>query len=277
MFEAAFMQRAIAAGLLVSLLLSLLGFFVVLRRMSFIGVGIEHAAFGGVGLAAFLNAPIFLIASLFSIATGLGIGLITRKGLVREDTSIGILSAAGMATGVLFLALKKGYASDAISYLFGSILAVTGLDLWLIAGVALAVLLLLFLFFKEFLASSFDPELARASGLPEGFLYYLLLAMTGLSIVAAIKIVGVILVSALLVLPTATARQWSQNYRVVLVLSLVFGIASTFSGLVASYWLDIPSGATIVIFATAAFVISLVLSPQRRRTRANTMPVSRQG
>lgn len=268
MFEAAFMQRALVAGILVSLLLSLLGFFVVLRRMSFMGVGIEHAAFGGVGLGAFLNIPIFLSAALFSMAAGLGIGAVTRRGLVREDTSIGIFSAAGMALGVLFLALKRGYAADAISYLFGSILAVTALDLWLIAGVALVVVILITLFFKELLATSFDPELARASGIPEGFLYYLLLAMISLGIVAAIKIVGVILVSALLVLPAATARQWSLNYRTVLGLSLGFGMVSAVGGLVISYWLDTPSGATIVLLATAIFLISLLFSPLSSRKRA---------
>jgi zinc transport system permease protein len=269
MFEAAFMQRALVAGILVSLLLSILGFFVVLRRMSFMGVGIEHAAFGGVGLGAFLNIPIFLSAALFSIAAGLGIGAVTRRGLVREDTSIGIFSAAGMALGVLFLGLKRGYAADAISYLFGSILAVTALDLWLIAGVTLAVAILIVLFFKELLATSFDSELARASGIPEGFLYYLLLGMISLGIVAAIKIVGVILVSALLVLPAATARQWSLNYRTVLGLSVVFGLVSAAGGLAVSYWLDIPSGATIVLLATLFFLISLLFSPlsPRRRSR----------
>ncbi len=268
------MQRALVAGVLVSLLLSLLGFFVVLRRMSFMGVGIEHAAFGGVGLGAFLNIPIFISAALFSIAAGLGIGAVTRRGLVREDTSIGIFSAAGMALGVLFLALKRGYAADAISYLFGSILAVTALDLWLIAGVALVVVFLITLFFKELLATSFDPELARASGIPEGFLYYLLLAMIALGIVAAIKIVGVILVSALLVLPAATARQWSLNYRTVLGLSLGFGLVSAVGGLVISYWLDTPSGATIVLLATVIFLISLLFSPLYSRKRARRTQAS---
>lgn len=266
MFESAFMIRALIAGTLVSVLLSLLGFFVVLRKMSFIGVGIAHAAFGGVALGRLLGIPVFLSASVFSVAAGLGIGFITRRGKIKEDTAIGIFFAAGMALGVLFLALKPGYTADLMSYLFGSILAVTPADLWLIAAVAVIILLGVLLFFKELLASSFDADLARASGIPEGVLFYLLLGLVSLGIVSAVKIVGVVLVSALLVLPSATALQWSRSYIRVLALSVIFGLACTVGGLAASYRLDIPSGATIVILGTAAFLFSLILSPLRRRS-----------
>jgi len=264
-FQAAFMQRALIAGVMVSILLSVLGFFVVLRRMSFIGVGIAHAAFGGVALGHLLGIPIFLSASVFSVAAGLGIGAVTRRGRIKEDTAIGIFFAAGMALGVLFLSLKPGYITDLASYLFGSILAVTPTDLWIIAAAAFLILVLLALFFKELLASSFDAELARASGIPEGFLFYLLLGLVSLGIVSAIKLVGIILVSALLVLPAATALQWSRRYGWVLALSALFGLAYTVSGLAISYWIDIPSGATIVILGTAVFLLSLAISPLRRR------------
>ena len=265
MFEAAFMQRALIAGVLVSVLLSILGFFVVLRKMSFIGVGIAHAAFGGVALGHLLGIPVFLSASVFSVAAGLGIGAVTRRGRIKEDTAIGIFFAAGMALGVLFLSLKPGYITDLASYLFGSILTVTPTDLWIIAAAAFLILVLLALFFKELLASSFDAELARASGIPEGFLFYLLLGLVSLGIVSAIKLVGIILVSALLVLPAATALQWSRRYGCVLALSALFGLAYTVSGLAISYWIDIPSGATIVILGTAVFLLSLAISPLRRR------------
>lgn len=259
------MQRALIAGVLVSVLLSILGFFVVLRKMSFIGVGIAHAAFGGVALGHLLGIPVFLSASVFSVAAGLGIGAVTRRGRIKEDTAIGIFFAAGMALGVLFLSLKPGYITDLASYLFGSILTVTPTDLWIIAAAAFLILVLLALFFKELLASSFDAELARASGIPEGFLFYLLLGLVSLGIVSAIKLVGIILVSALLVLPAATALQWSRRYGCVLALSALFGLAYTVSGLAISYWIDIPSGATIVILGTAVFLLSLAISPLRRR------------
>lgn len=265
MFEAAFMQRALIAGVLTSVLLAILGFFVVLRKMSFIGVGIAHAAFGGVALGQFLGIPLFLSASVFSVATGLGIGLVTRRGKLREDTAIGIFFAAGMALGVLFLTLKPGYASDIMSYLFGSILAVTTTDLWIITAFAFVILLLLVLFFKELLASSFDANLARASGIPEVFTSYLLLVLVSLGIVAAIKIVGIVLVSALLVLPAATALQWSRRYLRVLALAVLFGVVYTVTGLVISYLINIPSGATIVLLGTVVFLLSLAFSPLRRR------------
>lgn len=266
MFQAAFMQRALIAGVITSVLLSVLGFFVVIRKMSFIGVGIAHAAFGGVALGQLLGIPIFLSASIFSVGAGLGIGAVTRHGKIREDTAIGIFFAAGMALGVLFLSLKPGYTADLMSYLFGSILAVTPADLWIIAAVAVVILVIIALFFKELLATSFDAELARASGIPEGVLFYLLLGLVSLGIVSAIKLVGIVLVSALLVLPAATALQWSERYGRVLALSVILGLAYTLGGLIVSYWLDIPSGATIVILGTIVFLLSMGFSPLRRRS-----------
>lgn len=273
MFEAAFMQRALMAGVITSVLLSILGFFVVLRKMSFIGVGIAHAAFGGVALGHLLSFPVFISAAVFSVATGLGIGAVTRRGRLREDTAIGILFTAAMALGVLFISLKPGYTADLMSYLFGSILAVSATDLWIITGVGAVIFLGIALFFKEFLAASFDAELARASGLPESFLFYLLLGLVSLGIVTAIKIVGIILVSALLVLPAATALQWSRRYRKVLALSIFFGLGYTTGGLMLSYWLDTPSGATIVILGTLVFLVSLVFSPLKlKRKKAAETP-----
>jgi zinc transport system permease protein len=265
MFESAFMIRALIGGVLVSVLLSLLGFFVVLRRMSFIGVGIAHAAFGGVALGQFLGLPVFASAAVFSIAAGLGIGAVTRRGKIKEDTAIGIFFAAGMALGVLFLALKPGYTADLVSYLFGSILAVTPTDLYIMSGVALVIIVVIALFFKELLASSYDRDLARTSGIPEGFFFYLLLGLLSLGIVVSIKLVGIILVSALLVLPAATALQWSRRYGTVLALSIVFGLTYTLGGLIFSYLINIPSGAAIVLGGTVCFLLSLFISPLGRK------------
>jgi len=288
MLELVFMQRAFAAGAIIAVLFALLGFFVVLRRMSFLGVGISHAAFGGVALGYLVGVPlltacgaaslsdpvgleraldplIFLGAAVFAVGTGLAIGAVSRRGKLRTDASIGIFFAVGMALGILFIALRKDYAPDLMSYLFGSILSVTALDLWLIAGTALVILILVGLFFKEFLSVSFDAELARASGIPEGVLFYLLLGMVSLAIVAAIKTVGIILASALLVLPASTAMQLSTRYRRVIALAVFFGLFCTVGGLALSYWLDTPSGATIVLLATAVFLVSLAASALRNR------------
>lgn len=292
MFEYVFMRHAFAAGVLVSVMLSLLGFFVVLRRMSFIGVGISHTAFGGASLGYLIGTYIlissgyspttdhvrfqealdpfvFTTAVIFSLATALGIGAVSRKGKLREDTAIGIFFAVGMALGGFFLHLVKGYTVDLLSFLFGSIVLVSKVDLWMIAGVGVVIFIFLVLFFKGFLATSFDAEMARVSGMPEAFFSYLLLGLVALGIVAAIKIAGIVLVAALLVLPAATALQWSRRYRRVLWLSIFFGVGSTVGGLTVSYWMDFPSGITIVLLGTVVFLGSLLFSPLRRHRIAD--------
>jgi zinc transport system permease protein len=262
-----FFQRALIGGVLVVVMLSLLSFFVVLRRISFIGVGISHSALGGVALGIALGINVTVTTTVFCAAVALLIGFISRKGHVREDTAIGITFSGTMALGLVIMAMSGRYTSSLFSYLFGSILSITEGDIYPIAVYCAATAILVGVFFKHLLYASFNEEVARATGVPVDFLHYLLLVMISLAVVASIKLVGIILVAALLVLPAATANQIAKTYRKVLALSVISGMVSLVVGLMASYAFDLPSGATIVLCACLVFFLCFAVSPRRRRRR----------
>lgn len=262
-FEYAFMQRALVGSLFIGILCSVIGVYVVLKGMSFIGAGIAHASFGGVALGYLLNINPLISAIVFSVATALCIGKASRRGAIKEDTAVGIFFSATMAFGVLCIGLLKGYNVDLMGYLFGSILAVSDGDLVLIVCVSLVVLPCIALFFKELEFVTFDPEVAQIMGLPVRRLYYCLLALIALTVVASMKLVGIVLASALIVAPAASAYQFAEDFRRMMALSVVFGIVSCTGGLVLSYFLNTASGATIVMLSTALFFLSALFSPKK--------------
>ncbi len=264
-----FMQRALIASVIIGILCSVIGVYIVLRGMSFIGAGISHASFGGVALGYLLGVNPIFSAMVFSVLTALSIGSVARRSDIREDTAVGIFFSATMAFGILCIGLIKGYNVDLMGYLFGSILAVSKVDLYLISGVFLVVLPAILLFFKEFEFTSFDPEAAAVMGIPVKFLYYLLLALTALTIVASMKIVGIVLVSALIITPAAAAYQLTDNFRKMMILSIIIGIFSCICGLFISYYLDVASGATIVMLSTLIFFVSVIFSPKRKKSKIN--------
>jgi zinc transport system permease protein len=268
MISLPFVQHAFVGGMLVALMLSVLSFFVLLRRISFIGVGISHSALGGVALGVALGFSITLSTTVFCCFIALLIGFISRRGHVREDAAIGITFSGTMALGVTLISLSGSYTSNLFSYLFGSILSITRSDIYLIVVYCAVVVLFIAAFFKQLLAVSFNEEVARVNGIPVDALHYLLLVLVAIAIVASIKLVGIVLVSALLVLPAATAYQLAQTYRKVLALSVISGIVSLVVGLVVSYALDLPSGATIVLCACILFAGCFAFSPRRRRRRS---------
>jgi ABC-type Mn2+/Zn2+ transport system permease subunit len=259
-----FMQRALLASVLIGTVSAVIGVYVVLRGLSFIGAGIAHASFGGVALGFLLGTNPVLTAVVFCLLTAWGIAWTSRRAEVREDTAIGIFFAATMALGILFIGLMKGYNVDLFGYLFGSVLSVTQADLWLSGLLGVGVLLIVGLFFKELLFITFDPEMARVSGLPAGALYVLLLSLMALTIVLSIKVVGIILVSALIVIPAAAAYQLTEDFRRMMILAVVIGNLSAIVGLFLSYGLNTASGATMVLTATTVFLLSALLSPRRR-------------
>lgn len=271
----AFMQRALLAGIMVGILCALVGFFVVLKHMSFVGVGVSHSAFGGIALALWLGLPLDWSAIAFAVLLSWAIGYTSRHGELHEDVTIGIFFAATMALGVLIVSAFAGTYVDLFSFLFGNVLAVTPGDLRLLSGVAAATGLFLIILFKELLFSSFDQEVAAAMGVPATGLYYALLAALAVTVVVSVKVVGVVLASAMLILPAATGYQISKNYRGMITCSLAVGPLSTVAGLVISYLYDWPSGATIVLLATAVFALAFVLSPRRAfRLRPPRQPES---
>lgn len=257
------MQRALVAGIFIAALCALFSVFVVLKRLSFIGVGISHSAFGGVALGFLLGIDPTITAVLFSGAIALFIGFINRQGKLHEDTAIGIFFALTMALGIIFIGLSRRYNVDLFGYLFGNILAVTRGDLALVLVLAPLVFALLLSFFKELLFLSFDEEVAQVSGVAVSPVYYLFLLAMAVTIVIAIKLIGIVLVSALLVLPAATARQLTENYRGLVLCSVGLGVICTVAGLFLSYQLDLASGATIVLFSGALFFASLIYARLR--------------
>ncbi len=265
--EYTFMQRALAAGIITGVVCAVVGTFIVLKGLSFMGAGIAHSSFGGVALGILTGINPVITAVIFCLCTGLGIGVISRKGKLKEDTAVGIFFVSTMALGILFIGMMKSYTTDLFGYLFGSILAVTGQDIWIIVILGVVEIIIIGLFYKELFFITYDEEMAEVTGLPAKFLFYLLLSFISLTVVISIKIVGIILVSALLIAPAAAAQQLSEDFKKMMGLSVVFGVTSTTGGLFLSYWLNTASGATIVLLSTFIFFISLAFSPRRRKVK----------
>ncbi|MBC7287644.1 MAG: metal ABC transporter permease [Armatimonadetes bacterium] len=262
-----FMQHALVAGVLVGAVCSTLSVYVVLRRMAFIGQGISHAAFGGVALSLYLfqsdgfqsDLATNVTTAAFVFAIAMLIAVVSKRRLVSADSAIGIFFAASMALGIILIAMREKYTADVITYLFGSILAVTPADLVSIAVLAALVLLGVALFYKELLYYTFDERMAAATGIPTGFIHYLLLAMLAFSIVVSIKVVGLVLVSAFLVIPGATARLLAGSFGSMMALSVATGVSSVVAGLIASHYAGLPSGATIVLTQFLVFCAASLL------------------
>lgn len=266
-----FMQRALIEAVLVGGICAVIGVYVVLNGLSFIGAGISHSTFAGVVIGLLLGVDPLITALLFSTAVALSIGWVSEKTDLKHDTSVGIFFAATMALGVLLIGFLKDFYVDVFSYLFGNILALTSTDLWISVAMTLIIAGVVFALFKEFLALSFDSEVAAVMGLPVRLLHYLLLVLIALTVVLSVKSVGVVLVSALIVTPAAAAYQLTVNFRRMMLLSVLIGIGSSVGGLLLSYWIDFPSGAGIVLIATGLFFLAWLLSPRRRRALQTNM------
>lgn len=258
-----FMQRALVAAVIVGVLCSVVAFFVVLKKLSFVGVGVSHSALGGVALGVITGVDPVITGGIFATAVAWLIGWVSRKGHISEDTAIGTFFSASMALGVVLLGLAKSYTADLMSFLFGNILAITETDLWLLGGLTAAVLLFVGIFFKELLTMTFDEELARADGLPVGPLYFGLLTVVALTVVVTVKAVGVVLSSALLVIPAAVGFELVKDYRKMLWISVATGVIGSVAGLVVSFYLDVASGATIVLTLSAIFLFAYAVSPRK--------------
>ncbi len=252
-FKLTFMQHAFLAGGILSVVLAVVSFFVVLRRLSFIGVGVAHSAFGGVALGALLGISPTVTAVVFAVVVSNAIGYIGNRGKLSADTAIGIFFSLAMALGVIFIGLSKEYTIDLFGYLFGNILAITRQDLIVIAVLGGVVLLSTILFFKELLFVAFDREVALVSGMAVTFLDHFLLSILALAVVIGIKMVGIVLVSALLVIPGAAAMQITQRYPLMIAVAIGVALTATIGGLFISYYADLASGATIVTLASVLF------------------------
>ena len=254
-----FMRNAILAGLLTSIACGIIGTLVVVNRIVFISGGIAHAAYGGVGIAFYFGFSPILGAAGFSLFTSAVMALVTLKNKKRADTIVGVLWAVGMALGIILIDLTSGYRVDLMSYLFGSILAVPRSDLWLMLAVDLVIFVVVTLYYNDFMAMSFDEEFAMAMGVPVKALYFALLAMMAFSVVMIIRVVGLILVIALLTIPPYVAEQYSDSLRRMMLYSVVLSCLFTLSGLWLSYAFNLTSGASIIMVAAAFFFLSLLV------------------
>jgi zinc transport system permease protein len=260
-----FMRNALIAGLLVSLACGIIGTFVVIKRIVFISGGVAHAAYGGIGLAYFLGWNPIIGAIIFSIVSALGMGAVQRKTKERADSIIGVMWAIGMAIGIIFLDLTPGYKADLMSYLFGSILAVPSGDLWLMLVMDIVIILLMAGFYKELIGVAFDEQFATVENVPVDWIYMLLMAMIGFSVVMLMRVVGLIMVIALLTIPASISAMFLKEIRKIMVVASLLGMVFTTSGLFLSYFLNLTSGATIIAIAGTTYLVSLLIQNSRYR------------
>ncbi len=263
-FTHPFMVRALVVGTLLSALSGYYGVFVVQRKMSFLGAGLGHAAFGGIALGLFLGVQPLWVALPFTVLVAIGISWIRRQTLLSSDTVIGIFFSVSVALGILLLSLKSGRSVDAFSYLFGSILAIDTLDIAAtitLSAIAIASSLSLW---GPWAYATFDPEAAKLEGIHTGRHDMMLTSLIALTIVVAIKVVGVLLVAAWIVVPAATARLISTSFRGMTLVSMGVSILATLVGLMGSWMLDLPSGALIVLVQILIFVPSVIYQSAKR-------------
>jgi len=267
-----FMQRGLAAAVLIAIVCAVIGAFVVLQELAFIGDALAHASFPGVVIAFMLKFNLELGGAIVGILTALGIGVITRRGKLSQDTAIGVLFAGTFALGVALLSTVKNYTKDLFGLLLGDVLAIQNGNLVVIAVMGAVMLLIVFALYKELVLLTFDPIQAEVIGLPVGLLHELLLALMAVTIVIAIQTVGIVLVVAMLITPAATATLLVRRFPLVMLLGALQGIVGAVAGLYLSFYLNIASGATIVLVLTGMFVLALVIAPRHSRQRHRPAP-----
>jgi manganese/iron transport system permease protein len=257
-----FMQRGLAAAILVGIVCAVMGTFVVLKGLAFIGDAVSHAAFPGLVIAFMLGLPLYLGGAVASVGTALAIGFVSRRGRLRFDTTVGVLFAGTFALGILLFSTIKNYVADLLGYLLGNVLGIGLGDLVQVALLGALVLIVVIVIRKELLFATFDPLGAAASGLPVAVLEYLLLALLGVTIVVSIQAVGIVMVVAMLVTPAATAQLLVVRFERLMLLAAVFATAAAISGLYLSFYLNLASGASIVLIETLFFLVALLFGPR---------------
>jgi zinc transport system permease protein len=256
-----FMRNALIAGLLASLICGIIGTFVVVNRLVFLAGGVAHAAYGGIGIAFFFGIPYILGTLGFSLIAAMTMTAVVLKARSRADTFIGVIWAFGMALGVILMDMTPGYNVDLMSYLFGSILAVPDSDLLWMLGLTIVSIIFTVYFYRDLLAISYDDEFARLRGVPVNLLYLLFISLIAVAIVLIIRVVGLILVIALLTIPPYIAEKYSRSLIMMMVLSILFSLLFNFVGLWLSYTYNLTSGATIILVAVMGFLISTIVTP----------------
>jgi len=274
-----FMQRGLVAAILVGIVCAVMGAFVVLRGLAFIGDAVSHAAFPGLVIAFMLGIPLYIGGAIAAVGTALAIGAVARRGALRFDTAVGVMFAGMFALGIVLFSTIEDYVADLFSYLLGNVLGITFADIVQIVILGGVVLLIVAVLRKELLYASFDPAGAAASGLPVVTLDYLLLGLVGVTIVVSIQAVGIIMVVAMLVTPAATGQLLVDKFWDLVRIAIAASIVAAVSGLYLSFYLNVASGASIVLVETLLFGLALLFSPKsgwlgRRRTQPLSGPAT---
>lgn len=262
-FTLGFMQRALVASLIVGVVCAVIGCYIVLRSMAFLGDALAHAILPGVAIAYLGGVNLLAGALVAGLVVAVGISFVTRAGSIKEDTAIGIFFAAALALGVVLISTMDTYAVDLTHVLFGNVLGISAADLWISGGLAVVVLGAILLLYKRLLVVSFDPILGRTLGLRTHALRTGLYLMLAATIVVSLRTVGVALVAAMLVTPPAAAYLLTRRLPAMMAVSALIGIVSAVGGLYASYYLDVASGGAMVLVATAVFMVAFLFAPQR--------------
>ncbi len=260
----AFMQRGLLAGTMVGILCAIMGVYVVLRGMAFLGDALAHAILPGVAVAYLFGGNLLLGALVAAVVVAIGIGYFSKQGTIKEDTAIGILFAAALSLGVAMISSIRTYAVDLSHIMFGDVLGVSPTDIWLTAGLGLLVLLTVLLLYRPFMVISFDPVLAATLRLPTELLRNVMLILLAVTIVVSLQTVGVGLGAAMLVTPAATAYLLTKRLPTMMLVSAGLGAFSSVAGLYISYYLNIVSGSAIVLTATAIFMLVFLIKRGKR-------------
>lgn len=258
LLEYTFFQRALLGSLLASIACGVIGTYIVTHRLVFISGGLTHASFGGIGIGLYAGISPILTASLFSVLSAFGVEWLSKRQDMREDSAIAVFWTFGMAVGVIFSFLAPGFTPDLSAYLFGNILTITQSDLWFIGGVTTALVLFFTLSLRSIVAIAFDREFALSQRLPVRRIEYLLMMLIALTVVACLRMVGIVLVISLLTLPQMTANLFSHSFKHIIWLSILIGQISCLGGLLLSYHLNIPSGASIIFISILIFTLCKV-------------------
>ncbi|MHC1702481.1 MAG: metal ABC transporter permease [Tenuifilaceae bacterium] len=273
LFEYQFLRNALYAAILVSIVAGIIGTYITSRRLVFLSGGITHASFGGIGIAYYMGINPIIGAVIFSILSAFGIEALSHRKNIREDSAIGILWAFGMAVGIIFIFLTPGYAPNLLSFLFGSILTVTNTDLLYLAILNVVVILFFTIFYRSILYFAFDAEFARTQKMPVRFLNYILITFIAIAIVLSIRVVGIILLISLFTIPPATANTFTHHFGRLIFWSILLSFLGSFIGLMLSYSINIPSGASIVVVLVVMFGLVKVIFSLINRIKRNSVPV----
>ena len=270
LLEYTFFQHALLGSLLASIACGIIGTYIVTRRLVFISGGITHASFGGIGLGLFAGISPLLSAAVFSVLSAFGVEWLSKRKDMREDSAIAVFWTLGMALGIMFSFLSPGFAPDLSAYLFGSILTITEVDLWLLGLLSVLLTGFFTLYIRPIIYIAFDREFARSQKIPVAFFEYTLMMFIALTIVACLRMVGIVLAISLLTLPQMTANLFTHNFKKIIGLSVVIGFLSCLGGLFISYHWKVPSGASIIFFSILIYAVSKTgksLSVYRKRKR----------